>query len=200
MAAVNTASEYLWSSPVSALLDVVALAIVSGALHLDGLADTADGLYGRRTPEQALAIMKDSRVGSIGVVVVVCVLAVKWAGIAGIEHNRLLWLLLVPAYSRSAVLFGIRWLPYGRPGGGTGFSFFEHVLDVKSFWCLGLVVLLSLAGGWGAVGINLSLAGLVVAVLSFYRSKIGCITGDMLGALIEIVECGLFLIISAWGG
>lgn len=200
VAAVDTAAGHLWSRPVTGLLDVVALAAITGSLHLDGLADTADGLYGRRTPEQALAIMKDSRVGAIGLVVVVCCMAIKWAGIAGIENNRLFWLLIVPSYARAAVLFGIRSLPYGRPGGGTGLAFFEQTLGIRQFWSFGLVVLLSFAGGWASVGLNLGLAVLVCAILLFYRSKIGCVTGDMLGALIEICEAGLFLILSAWSG
>jgi adenosylcobinamide-GDP ribazoletransferase len=200
VAVVDTAAGYLWTSPVTGLLDVVALAVVTGSLHLDGLADTADGLYGRRSPERALAIMKDSRVGAIGLVVVVCCLAIKWAGIVGIAHNRLFWLLIVPAYARSAVLFGIRFLPYGRPGGGTGLAFFEHTLDFRKFWGFGFIAVLSFFSGWATIGLNLAMAVLVASTLLFYRARIGCITGDMLGALIEITEAGLFLIISAWSG
>jgi adenosylcobinamide-GDP ribazoletransferase len=200
IATLDTGVAYVWPEPVAALIDVVALALITGALHLDGLADSADGLYGRRPPELALSIMKDSRVGAIGLVVVVCCLALKWAGIYGIAHHRLLWLLIVPAYARAAVLFGIRLLPYGRPGGGTGAPFFEHRLPIAGFWGLALLAVLSLAGGWGAVWINLGLAVLAGATLTFYRLKMGCITGDMLGALIEICETGLFLLLSAWDG
>ncbi|MEA3437195.1 MAG: adenosylcobinamide-GDP ribazoletransferase, partial [Thermodesulfobacteriota bacterium] len=62
----------LWSKPVASLLDVLFLIIITGAFHLDGLGDTADGLYGRRTKEKALSIMKDSRIGAMGIVAIIC--------------------------------------------------------------------------------------------------------------------------------
>ncbi len=74
----------LWSQPVASLLDVVLLVFLTGALHLDGLGDTADGLYGNRPRERALEIMKDSRIGVMGLTAIVCGLAVKWAGIVGL--------------------------------------------------------------------------------------------------------------------
>ncbi|RJQ76850.1 MAG: adenosylcobinamide-GDP ribazoletransferase [Desulfobacteraceae bacterium] len=195
---VDVAAASFWQRPAAAVIDVVALAVISGALHLDGLADTADGLYGRRTLQRALEIMKDSRIGSIGTVAVACCLAVKWAGISGLHADRLVWLLLVPAFARGAVLFGIRTLPYGRPEGGTGHVFFQQPLRMLDFW--GLAVLSGLAflcTGWQALWIVGGFAFLAFSVLLYYRRKINCITGDMLGALIEIEEAGLFLLLSA---
>lgn len=189
-----------WPGPVVAVLDVVGLAVLTGALHLDGLADTADGLYGQRAPEQALAIMKDSRIGAMGMVSVVCCLAAKWAGVAHLVANDQIWLLLVPAYARSAVLFGIKALPYGRPGGGTGHAFFQSPIQLKDFWGLGLLLGLSMLTGWGFLGLNLGFVLIVIIILWWYQNKIQCITGDMLGAMIEVTEAGLFLIAAArWG-
>ena len=99
----------LWSEPTAALLDVLLLAIVTGAFHLDGLGDTADGLLGQRSREKTLSIMKDSRIGAMGLVAVVFGLALKWCGIAGLDAHRSLLLVIVPAYARSGVLFGIRY-------------------------------------------------------------------------------------------
>jgi adenosylcobinamide-GDP ribazoletransferase len=194
LAGIHTLSGIWWPGPVVALLDVVGLAALTGALHLDGLADTADGLYGHRSPEQALAIMKDSRIGAMGTVSMVCCLAVKWAGLAHIAGHAPLWLLLVPAYARSAVLFGTRFLPYGRPDGGTGHSFFQTPLGIGDFWGFGLLTGISLFSGWTLVGLNLGFAVTVFAILAWYRNKIGCITGDMLGAMIEVTEASLFLV------
>jgi len=178
----------------------VGLAVLSGALHLDGLADTADGLYGRRAPEQALAIMKDSRIGAMGMVSVVCCLAVKWAGLTHLVANDQIWLLLVPAYARSSVLFGIKVLPYGRPDGGTGHPFFQAPIQLKDFWGLGLLLGLSMLTGWGFLSLNLGFILIVCIILRWYQKKIQCITGDMLGAMIEVTEAGLFLIAAArWG-
>ena len=195
--AVHLVSGYFWPPPVVGLLDVVCLAVITGALHLDGLADTADGLYGRRDPERALAIMKDSRIGAMGTAAMICCLTAKWAGLSQIPADRIFWLLLVPAYARSSVLFGIRALPYGRPDGGTGQAFFQNPIGFRDFWAVGLLLLLSLLSGWGVIVLNAGFAGITLVILWWYRRKIQCITGDMLGAMIEVTETALFLLCAA---
>jgi adenosylcobinamide-GDP ribazoletransferase len=198
LVAVDAAASFMWDRPAVAVIDILVLAVISGALHLDGLADTADGLYGQRTPEKALAIMKDSRIGAIGMVAVTCCLAVKWAGLNSLHLYRFELLLLVPAFARASVLLGIRTLPYGRPQGGTAHAFFQHPLRLIDFWgiaalsglafiCMGSRAVL-LIGGFGCLSI---------LCIYYYRRKINCITGDMLGGMIEIQEAGLFLIMAA---
>jgi adenosylcobinamide-GDP ribazoletransferase len=197
---IDALASLLWTKPVVAMIDVVALAGITGALHLDGLADTADGLYGRREPEKVLSIMKDSRVGAMGLVAVVCCLALKWVAIAHIFAHYKIWLFIVPAYARAAVLFGTRFLPYGRPGGGTGQPFFNPPLQARDFWSLGLLVPLSMLVSWHWFTLNLGFAVIVLTTLWWFRRKINCITGDMLGALIEITETGLFILAAIhWG-
>jgi adenosylcobinamide-GDP ribazoletransferase len=197
---IHSVARLWWPPPVAAVLVVVGLAALTGALHLDGLADTADGLYGHRTPEQALSIMKDSRIGAMGMVSVVCCLAAKWAGVACLVANDRIWLLLIPAYARSAVLFGIKTLPYGRPGGGTGHAFFQAPILWSDFWGMGLLVGISILSGWDFLRLNLAFILIVFLVLRWYQKKIQCITGDMLGAMIEITEAALFIIAAArWG-
>ncbi|MGD9367096.1 MAG: adenosylcobinamide-GDP ribazoletransferase [Desulfobacteraceae bacterium] len=191
---IDALAALIWPRPVVAMVDVIALAVISGALHLDGLADTADGLYGRRGPEQALSIMKDSRIGAMGMIAVLCCFGLKWVGLANIGSQYKVWLLITPAYARASVLFGIKRLPYGRPGGGTGHAFFEPPLQVKDFWALGLVAALSILTSWRSIAINACFLMIVWAVIGWYRYKINCITGDMLGALIEVTETALFLL------
>jgi adenosylcobinamide-GDP ribazoletransferase len=188
-----------WNEPVVALLDVIFLAMVTGAFHLDGLGDTADGLLGQRPRDKALIIMKDSRIGAMGLVAVVFGLALKWGGIAGLEVNRSLLLILIPAYARSGVLFGIRFLEYGRPDGGTGLEFFKEPLKPAAFWGLILPVGASLLLGWQALWLNLCFILIVSTILFYYKKRIGCITGDMCGAMIELLEAGLFLLVSVSG-
>jgi adenosylcobinamide-GDP ribazoletransferase len=197
LVAVDAAAARFWSPPAASILVLVVLAALTGALHLDGLADSADGLYGQRPPEQALAIMKDSRIGTMGMVAVVACIAVKWAGLNDLSTHRVLYLLIIPAYARASVLFGIRLLPYGRPDGGTGQAFFLAPLRNIDFWGLALVIVLSLLVGWKAVAFNLVFVLLVASLLLFYRRKLNCITGDMLGAMIEVTEAGLFLVAGA---
>jgi len=186
----------LWSKPVSSLLDVLFLIIITGAFHLDGLGDTADGLYGRRTKKKALSIMKDSRIGAMGIVAIICGLSVKWAGIIGLDAYRSLLLIIIPAYARGSILFGMRFLEYGRNDGGTGQPFFEKKLTITDFCWLLIPVLLSILLGFKVILLNLVFLIIITGIILFYKKKIGCITGDMLGAMVEITEAGLFLFAS----
>jgi len=196
LAGFDAVVSRLWAPSAAAALDMVLLIVLTGALHLDGLGDTADGLYGHRPADKALAIMKDSRIGAMALVTVVAVLALKWSGLAGLERHRLLLLVLIPAYARGAMLFAIRWLPYGRSEGGTGFDLFATPLTKRDFGGLVAVVALSFLLGWRAIVLNLFFILLVMMMLFYYRRKIGCITGDMLGAMTEVTESALFFLMA----
>lgn len=187
-----------WAPPVVAILDVVLLAVLTGAFHLDGLGDTADGLFSPRSRDQALEIMKDSRIGVMGLVAIVFALALKWGGIQGLDAHRSLLLIIVPAYARAGILFGMQLLNYGRTD-GTGLPFFKDKLNWANHWGLLIPVGLSILLGWKAIWLNMMFAVIVAAILLFYRKRMGCITGDMLGAITEVTEAGLFLIASIGG-
>lgn len=198
---VDWIARLFWPTPAAAMCDVLTLVAISGALHLDGLADTGDGLYGHRSAAQRLTIMKDSRIGAMGMIAVICCLAVKWMGISTLAAHRSLWLLLVPAYARASVLVAVNSLPYGRAADGTGHAFFGAPLKPAEFWALAAAAGVSLFMGWDAVKLNLGFALIVGTMLIWYRQKLGSITGDMLGALIEVTEAGLFLLAAArWVG
>jgi adenosylcobinamide-GDP ribazoletransferase len=185
-----------WPPQITAILDVVLLVIITASLHLDGLGDTADGVLGHRSREKALAIMKDSRIGVMGLVVIVCSLAVKWGGIMHLNDHRMLLLVLVPAYSRSAMIFGIRFLEYGRPEGGTGYDLFDEPIKLSAFQWLLIPVILSFFLGWKGIWLNFVFALLTMTIIIYYKKRMGCITGDMLGAMTEITESLLFLFVS----
>ena len=195
VAAFDAIVVRLWAPPVVALLDIILLAVLTAAFHIDGLGDTADGLMGPRSRDEALEIMKDSRIGTMGLVAIVFGMALKWGGIAGLDAHRSIILIIVPAYARAGILFGMRCLPYGRPE-GTGKPFFDGKLSLKHFWGLILPVGLSLTLGLKAVWLNLAFAIIIASILFFYKKRMGCITGDMLGAMVEITEAWLFLTIS----
>jgi adenosylcobinamide-GDP ribazoletransferase len=188
--------SHFWSVPTAALLDVLFLAALTGAFHIDGLGDAADGLYGRRPREKVLAIMKDSRIGVMGLMAVTSALAVKWAGIYELDAHRLLLIAIIPAYARGSMIMGISILPYGRPEGGTGLAFFGEKPGVSDLKWLAIPIGLSLLLGWKFFWINAVYAVLVFAILRFYKNRMGCITGDMLGAMTEMIEAGLFLMVS----
>jgi len=184
-----------WAPPVAALLDIALLAVLTAAFHIDGLGDTADGLLGPRSREEALEIMKDSRIGTMGLVAILFGLALKWGGIASLEAHRSIILIMIPAYARAGILFGMRYLPYGRSD-GTGKPFFSERLSLKHFWGVIFPIGLSLVLGLKAIWLNLAFGIIITMILLFYKKRMGCITGDMLGAMVEITEAGLFLMIS----
>ncbi len=185
-----------WPGPVTAVLDVVLLVVITAALHLDGLGDTADGVLGHRSREKALMIMKDSRIGVMGLVAIVCGLAIKWGGITHLTAHRTLLLVLIPAYARSTMIFGIRFLEYGRPDGGTGYDVFGEPLTLSAFQWMLIPVTLSIFLGWKGIWLNLIFAVLTITLIFYYKKRMGCITGDMLGAMTEVTESLLFLLVS----
>jgi adenosylcobinamide-GDP ribazoletransferase len=189
----------LWPPLVAGALDAALLAAITGALHLDGLADTADGLYGARGRNKALAIMKDSRVGAMGLVAVSLLLLIKTAAMGHIDHGRFLALMIVPAYARSAMIFGIRFLPYARGDEGTGSAFFEPPLSLKDFRYFLLPLFLSLFLEWRGILLNLFFFAGTALLIRFYRHRLGGITGDLLGAMTEILEALLFLALCMGG-
>ena len=189
----------LWPEPVVAMIDVILLVLLTGAFHLDGLGDTADGLYGKRPREKTLAIMKDSRIGTMGLVAIICGLSIKWGGIFSLDIHRSLVLLIIPAYARSSMLFGIQFLKYGRPEGGTGHDFFNNTLKLHHFWAVLIPVLFSLFLGWRGIWLNVTFVILTATLIIYYKNRIGGITGDMLGAMNEILESVLFLTVSIGG-
>jgi adenosylcobinamide-GDP ribazoletransferase len=198
VAAFDAMVVRFWAPPVVALLDIILLAVLTAAFHLDGLGDTADGILGQRSIDKALEIMKDSRIGTMGLVAILFGLALKWGGIAGLDSHRSIFLIVIPAYARTGILFGMRLLPYGRPN-GTGKPFFKTQLAPVHFWGLIFPVGLSLILGVKAIWLNLFFAVIVGSILIFYKRRMGCITGDMLGAMTEVTESGLFLMASIGG-
>ncbi|MBU2628317.1 MAG: adenosylcobinamide-GDP ribazoletransferase [Proteobacteria bacterium] len=200
---VDVISSHLWSPFVVAILDVLFLVVVTGAFHLDGLGDTADGMFSHRPKERVLEIMKDSRTGMMGLVAVFCTLAVKTAGIYSIKtigtpFQTLALLLIIPAYSRSAMIVGIRVLEYGRKGTGTGLDLFEKPVGIKDFSFVLIPVAISLFLGYKGLVLNIVFLMTLVLVLGFYKKKLNCITGDMLGAMNEVIEAVLFLAAGAF--
>ncbi len=183
----------IFPNPAGAVLDVVFLIVITGALHVDGLGDAADGIFSHRSRERTMEIMKDSRIGTMGLVAIVCMLAMKSSSLAMMESHQFTALMIIPAYARASAIFGIRYLKYGRPEGGTGIDFFKSPLPFSALGWFLLPVLLSALLGLKCLLINATFVVTVAGILFFYKSKLNCITGDMLGAMIETTEAVLFL-------
>jgi adenosylcobinamide-GDP ribazoletransferase len=179
------------------VLVVVAWAVVTGALHLDGLADTADGLFGGRDATSRLAIMRDVRAGTYAVVAVVGVLALKWAGLAAVPSQaRAEAILLAPCLGRLAMVLCIAAFPYARAD-GMGAGFRRHSGSAALIGGLfAAAVSVALCGGGGALALAVAaLCGLAVGALA-YR-LVGGVTGDVYGASVEVAEACTLLFIAA---
>ncbi len=179
---------------VRVVIDTLFLAAISGALHLDGLADTADGLFSHRSKERKLEIMKDPRIGVMGTLVVFFVLALKMAGLAGLKNSGYeIWLFIAPALARGSQVIGLVFMDYARNDDGKSHLFFQkgnYRLLAFILIPIALPFWLSLATGFIVLVLFLTMN---VLLLWFFQKQIGGITGDTLGAATEINEA-LFLV------
>ena len=178
-----------------AALLLTAWVLLSGGLHLDGLADSADawlGGFGDR--ERTLTIMKDPRSGPIAVVALVLVLLLKFCALlALIEQQHSVALLIVPLIGRSALLGVFLTTPYVRAG-GLGQALADHLPRKAGWWVLGLsaVACVLLAGVAGLWALGLAAAGFVWLRQLMMR-RLGGTTGDTAGALLELLEVGMLV-------
>lgn len=186
--------------PAAALMVFLLLA-VSGGLHLDGLADTADGLFSARPREQMLVIMRDSHIGSMGVVALIMALLMKTAALASLPQAEAAGaLFLMPIAGRCLMIFMMALLPYLRGPEGVAALFYEQASQQKKIVYVTAILLYSgcwyAAGGYGLAAGAVALA-LMLAFAALCRSKIGGATGDTLGATCELTETVVALVLAA---
>ena len=174
---------------ITAGIIVMLSAGMSKGFHLDGLADTADGFFSSRPREQMLEIMRDSRIGSMGVIALIAVLGLKAAGFFSLNMSEIPFAALFSAVAgRCGMTFYILISKYARKE-GLGEITFRH----KSPLCLIWTVAFMAGTGWLLFGNRgLIIAGAVVIFVilwSFYtRRQIGGATGDTVGACEELCE------------
>ena len=165
---------------------------LTGGLHLDGLADSADawaGGFGDR--ERTLTIMQDPRSGPIAVVVLVLLLLLKFAAlVALLESGAGLLLLLVPWLARCLLPLLFMTTPYVRAG-GLGQALAEHLPRRQLPWVLVANVLAMLLFGWSALLALLVAGGVFIWLRSLMLKRLDGTTGDTAGALLEIAECAV---------
>lgn len=168
---------------------VVALVSFSGCMHLDGLADTADGLLSSRSRERALAIMKDSHVGAMGVMAIVGAQLLKFAALASLSAEAI-WgaSLLMPLAGRCALVLHLAFLPYARTS-GLASAFYRRRPRRAAIWAAGILA----ATAWCVLGsrglvVWLACMAVTLAFSGYVYHRIGGASGDTLGAVCEIVE------------
>jgi adenosylcobinamide-GDP ribazoletransferase len=179
-AAVGGIATLPLPAPVAAVLAVAAGAALTGALHLDGLADTADALGGR-TREQALEIMRDHAIGAYGAVALVLDLGLRVTTISVLGIRDIA---CAAAVARVVpVLLGVA-LPYARSAGTGGFLADAGIPTAAAALVLGAVPCL-LLGRWPLALVPVATAALAAPLL---RAWLGGVTGDTLGAAVEVAE------------
>lgn len=186
----------IFSASLIMLLLVIFEFLFTGGLHADGFMDTCDGIFSGRDRERMLAIMKDSRIGSNGVVGFIFLVLLKWNLLVTIPAHDLLWVLVwMPFLSRYTMMFSITSFPYARPE-GMGKAFAVYSPDHTKLYGTVFVILMNIAVYLisGAVYAVMFAALWVLAVLTNvifnrYLTKIlGGVTGDTYGFVTEMTE------------
>lgn len=192
--AIDLALARLLPRELRAALLIAALLALTRALHLDGLMDCCDGLFGGFTPERRLAIMRDSRVGAFGVLGAIVFLLLRYGGLIALAGDwRLVGLLLPPTLGRWAMALAIVGFPYARASGmGAAFK------EAGRGWHVGLATFAAVGVGlglwlpWGGAAIAL-VALIALAAGRFMVGRLGGLTGDCYGAINELVEAVLLI-------
>lgn len=187
--------------PFAAAGIAVAVAVVlTGALHLDGLADAADGL-GASSRERALSVMRDHALGTYGAAALALDLLLKAAALAALAPgaNVVAAAAAAGALSRAAPVATAALLPYARPAGGTGLLVTS---TSRARALMTLLVAVAVAFGVGLTGWDGALLAAVAAAVTIglallWRRWLGGVTGDTLGATVEAVEVASLLAAAA---
>jgi adenosylcobinamide-GDP ribazoletransferase len=195
---VDALASHLWPPAVVAVVLVGLLVLLTGGLHLDGLADTVDGLVGGHDRDGRLAIMADPHPGTLGMVAVVIVLGLQVASLSTLDPSlRPQALVLGPALARWAALPLLAALPPARPTGLGALA--RRSLGAAS---LAAATMTAVAASLLLLGIRglalLAVAGLIPLGLGLVaRRTLGGLTGDVVGAGVELAETGVFLAVAA---
>lgn len=173
------------------VLVVAFLALATRGMHLDGLADTADGLGSYKGPDKALEIMRDGPVGPFGVVAIVLVLGAQAAAI----HD---WQALVIAVVTGRVAFTVcchTAVPAARPEGLGALVAGTQPTAVPLVWVVAVAAAAATQGWRGPVAVVVA-TGLVIVLVRHARKRFGGITGDVLGAASELATTVVLVILS----
>jgi adenosylcobinamide-GDP ribazoletransferase len=183
---------------------IAAMVLLSGSLHLDGFIDTCDGLAGHRTVEDRWRIMHDSRSGAFGIVGAVVLLLVKYASLSSVPSNLMTaTLVTMPVVSRWAMVYAVFAYPYARPA-GLGRVFKEGASGPGLALATVFTLVVAMGAAWWAKTNYFYLVGLVIVfgtwlitllMATYLKRKLAGLTGDTYGAINEVAEVGVLLIV-----
>lgn len=186
---------------LAAVLAVAVGAALTGALHLDGLADCADG-FGARTPEDRLRVMRDHTNGTYGGTALLLDLLIRVAALSALagSSEALLFSVAAGALSRTAGPLLAVWLPYAQARPGAGEALNSHPSQPRAAAALvvgGLIVVVT-AGSTAAYAGSVAAAAVVLALVAWTaKRRLGGVTGDVMGACSELVELAVLTVLVA---
>ncbi len=187
---------------VKAAIVLIVSAIVTGAMHLDGLADTCDGFYVSGPKERVLEIMRDSSLGAMGMVGLVCILLLKFTLITAISKN-ILWksLIMMAVFSRWCQVLACYVSRYARvEGKGRAFVRYDSAREFLVASLFIILIFLFLIGINGLILLAFSVLP-IIYLITYIKYRIGGMTGDTIGAVNECAEAVFLffiLISSSW--
>jgi adenosylcobinamide-GDP ribazoletransferase len=186
--------QYLLPHSAAVLGAIIFTAFITNGFHEDGLADTFDGLGGGWTKEQALEIMRDSRLGTYGALALIFLILGKYSFLSSLATGHIWrWLIVAHTASRWTVLPLCAWLPYARAEGQG--KLVAKQIGMAEMITGSMVFLISvLLLSWQAALAALLVTGLASLLTGLYfRARLSGITGDCLGATNQLTEVALYL-------
>jgi adenosylcobinamide-GDP ribazoletransferase len=198
LVAENLLLTPLFGDLLAAVLLVLTFTVLTGVVHLDALADTADALGAGSDRRRALEIMRDSRIGSFGAVAIVFFIALEMVALATMgEARRAAALWLAPGLARWAMT-AVSWrLDYLRAeGAGTALLGSGEDRNLALSSAVAAIAALPIFS-WRVMVAYLVAAALAVALRAVYRRWLGGVTGDLIGAAGELIEVAVLLVMAA---
>jgi adenosylcobinamide-GDP ribazoletransferase len=187
---------HVFAQVIRSVLIIVSLTVITGAVHLDGLADTADALGAGRDRERALDILRDSRVGTFGASAIFFDLALKILALSTLAGNRrYAAMIIAPMLARWAMLLVARGLPYLRAS-GSGSTLLRGTFSAARTAVVAIftIIVMLILGALRPIALAAAVAiAIVFTMRSFYRRWLGGLTGDLIGACGELVEVAVLI-------
>jgi adenosylcobinamide-GDP ribazoletransferase len=187
---------FFFAQVIRSVLIVISLTVITGAVHLDGLADTADALGAGRDRERALDILHDSRVGTFGASAIFFDLTLKILALSTLAgYHRYTALIFAPMLARWAMLIVASRLPYLRTSGSGSTLLSGKISGARTaVVAIFTLVVMLILGELHAIAVSIAVAiAIVFAMRSFYRRWLGGVTGDLIGACGELVEIAILV-------
>ncbi len=182
--------------PVATALFLALQVLTTGALHLDGLADTCDGIFLSGSSERRLEVMRDSRIGVFGTIGLLIVVLIKYSAVLSLPPElRFTTIIGLGVTSRWAMGVAVQACPYARIQGlGTAFKIGAKPIDVIISSIVGFSASIVLFGLWGVLVITWAGIWLWLSA-SFIMARLTGLTGDTYGAISEVVEIAVLLLL-----